>query len=620
MDGGRERATSLLKFMTCGSVDDGKSSLIGRLLHECHAVFDDQLLALARDSRKYGTQGGDVDFALLLDGLEAEREQAITIDVAHRYFATPRRRFVVADTPGHEQYTRNMATAASTSDLAVLLVDASRGLSTQTRRHAYVVSMVGVRAIALAVNKMDLVGYDEARFRDIADGFRAWARALGVEDVACIPVSATRGDNVTTPSPAMPWYRGPALLPFLEDVEVTDGASSRSLRLPVQLVQRPSRDFRGYSGTIASGALRRGDAVTIMPSELRTRVARIVTADGDLERAGAGQAVTLTLADEIDVVRGDVIAAADDPAQRTDQFRAHVFWMHDVPMLPKRQYLFRIGHQSTTGQVTDLKHRLNVDTLERLAADRLALNEIGVCTIALDHPVAFDPFATHRATGCFVMIDRYTNDTVAGGTITFGLRRAAERPRSAPTVDRAARARVKGQRPCVVWFTGLSGAGKSTIANLVEAWLCGREQHAYLLDGDDLRRGLNRDLGFTDEDRVENVRRVAEVARLMADAGLIVLVSLISPFRAERERAREIASPVDFVEVHVDTPLQVCEARDPKGLYRRARSGQLPNFTGLDSPYELPDAPELTLPTAEASPDELASRVTRLLRARGIVD
>jgi bifunctional enzyme CysN/CysC len=606
--------------MTCGSVDDGKSTLIGRLLYECGAVPRDELAALARDSRTHGTRGGDLDFSLLLDGLEAEREQTITIDVAYRYFATPRRRFIVADAPGHEQYTRNMVTAASTSELAVLLVDASKGVMTQTRRHACVATMVGVRTLVLAVNKMDLVGYDRATFQRIADDFDALASRLDVDATACIPVCALRGENLVAPSAALSWYTGPALLPYLEVVEVAVGAVTRPFRLPIQLVQRSGDGVRHYSGTVGAGRVRAGDAVTIAPAGRRTRVGTIVTAVGAGDEAIAGDAVTLTLADDVDAGRGDLLAAADAPPDQTDRLLAHVFWMHEAPMLARRQYLVRVGHQVVSGQITEIKHRLDVDTLAPVPAARLEANEIGVCVVTLDRSVAFDPFRAGGELGSFIMIDRRTNDTVAGGTIVESLPRRANVSWQDVTVDRATRAAAKAQKPCVVWFTGLSGAGKSTIANLVEAWLSRHGQHTYLLDGDNLRHGLNRDLGFSDEDRVENVRRVAEVARLMADAGLIVLVSLISPFRAERELARAIVEHDQFVEVYVDTPLAVCEARDAKGLYRRARAGEIRNFTGIDSDYEPPVEPELVLTSSTTAPAELAERVIDVLRWRHVID
>jgi bifunctional enzyme CysN/CysC len=610
----------LLRVMTCGSVDDGKSTLMGRLLYECGAVFDDHLAALERDSRRYGTRGDELDFALLLDGLQAEREQAITIDVAYRFFATAARRFSVADTPGHEQYTRNMVTAASISDVAIVLVDASKGVLTQTRRHAEIAIMLGVRALVLAVNKMDAVDSDEWVFRRLADEFTTFALRVGAGAVACIPVSALHGDNVTGRSAATPWYGGPTLLSCLEGLDVDRGLVERPFRLPVQLVQRPQRDVRGYSGTIATGRVRPGDAVVIAPSGRTCSVRSIVTADGELAEAMAGQAVTLTLADAVDVARGDVIAAVTEPPARADQLWAHIFWLHEAPLLSGRQYVVRVGHQEVGAQVSAIEYRLNVDTLAHEAATRLEQNDIGFGRLGLDAPVAFDPYSACRETGALLMIDPRTNRTVAGGTIVSGLQRTAGVPWQTLTVTGASRAALKRQRPCVVWFTGLSGAGKSTIANLVDAWLTGHGHHTCLLDGDNVRRGLNRDLGFTHEDRVENVRRVAEVAKLMAEAGLIVLVSLISPFRAEREMARRIVEPGAFVEAHVDTPLDVCEARDVKGLYRKARSGLLPNFTGIDSPYEIPADPELTLRGVGTPADELAQRVVGWLQRRGIVE
>ena len=613
-------APTLLRVMACGSVDDGKSTLMGRMLYECGVVFDDHLAALERDSRRYGTSGDALDFALLLDGLQAEREQAITIDVSYRFFATAARRFIVADTPGHEQYTRNMVTAASTSDAAIVLVDAGQGLLTQTRRHAEIAIMLGVRALVLAVNKMDAVAYDEGVFRRIADAFTVFATQAGARDVACIPVSALHGDNVTARSAATPWYEGPTLLACLEAIDVERALVERPFRLPVQLVLRPHGDFRGYCGTIASGRIRPGDAVVIAPSGRTSSVASIVTADGELAEAMAGQAVTLTLADAVDVARGDVIAAATEPPARADRLWVHVFWMHEAPMLLRRQYVVRVGHQEVTGQVSAIDYRLNVNTLAHEAATRLEQNEIGLCLLGLDRLVAFDPYAAGHETGALILIDPRTNRTVAGGTIVSGLQRTAGVPWQTLSVTRASRAALKRQRPCVVWFTGLSGAGKSTIANLVDAWLTGHGHHTYVLDGDNVRQGLNRDLGFTHEDRVENVRRVAEVATLMADAGLVVLVSLISPFRAEREMARRIVEHGEFIEVYVDTPLEVCETRDVKGLYRRARSGLLPNFTGIDSPYEIPDEPELTLTGVGTPPEELAQRVVEILLHRGVID
>ncbi|NYZ17823.1 sulfate adenylyltransferase subunit CysN [Azospirillum sp. RWY-5-1] len=615
----RERMT-LLRFITCGSVDDGKSTLIGRLLHDTGALKDDQLATLAAESARIGTQGGALDFALLVDGLAAEREQGITIDVAHRYFATATRGFIVADTPGHEQYTRNMATGASTADLAVLLVDARKGLLTQTRRHAFIVATLGVRRLVLAVNKMDLVGWDRAVFEAIEAEFRAFAGRLGVTDVTAIPLSALTGANLARPAAESPWYDGPTLLHRLETVAVVEEEDAdRPLRLPVQWINRPGPDFRGIAGTIAAGRLRPGDRLRVLPSGHESRVARIVTRDGDLGEAVAGQAVTLTLADAIDVARGDLIVAPDRPAAVADQFEATVIWMGEAPLLPGRSYLMKIG-TATVGAVVDrLKHRVDMDTLEPLAARRLDLNGIGLCVLHLDRAIAFDAYEENRTTGGFILIDRADNATVAAGMLRFALRRAGNIHWQAFTVDKAARAAQKRQRPAVLWFTGLSGAGKSTIANRVEALLHARGHHTYALDGDNLRHGLNRDLGFTDADRVENIRRVAEVARLMVDAGLIVLVSLISPFRADRRLARERLGEGEFLEIHVDASLDVAESRDPKGLYRKARQGLIRNFTGIDSPYEPPEAPELRIDAGARTVEETAAAVLRLLEERGVV-
>ncbi|WP_147654145.1 sulfate adenylyltransferase subunit CysN [Vulcaniibacterium gelatinicum] len=599
----------LLRFITCGSVDDGKSTLIGRLLYESKALFADQLSALEADSRRHGTQGAEMDFALLLDGLSAEREQGITIDVAYRFFGTDKRRFIVADCPGHEQYTRNMATGASTADLAVVLVDARKGVLDQTRRHSYIVSLLGIRHVLLAVNKMDLVGYDQATFERIAGEYRALAAQLGIPHVHCLPLSALRGDNLTVRSAAMPWYEGPSLLEHLETVQVGRDGPEAGLRLPVQWVNRPHQDFRGFAGTIAAGSVRPGDAVVVLPSGRRTTVARVLGPDGELAVAVAGQAVTLTLADEVDVSRGDVIAAAAAPPQVADQFAAHLLWMDDQPMLPGRPYWIRLGTATAVATITELKHRVDVHTRAPLAAKHLELNEVGYCNLSLDRPLAFEPYAANRALGGFILIDRLTNATVGAGTLDFALRRAGNIHWQHLDVDKAARARIKRQTPRCVWFTGLSGAGKSTIANLVEKRLHALGLHTYTLDGDNVRHGLNRDLGFTDEDRVENLRRVAEVAKLMVDAGLIVLVSFISPFRAERRAARALFEPGEFVEVFVDTPLEEAERRDTKGLYAKARRGELPHFTGIDSPYEPPEAPELHLDTTAAPAEELAERV-----------
>ncbi len=604
----------LLRFITCGSVDDGKSTLIGRLLHDTKRLFDDQLSALASDSRRHGTQGDEIDFALLVDGLAAEREQGITIDVAYRFFSTDQRKFIVADCPGHEQYTRNMATGASTADVAVVLVDARKGLLTQTRRHSYIVSLLGIRHVLLAVNKMDLVGYDEGVFERIVDGYRELATQLGIEHVTAVPLSALKGDNLLERSPHTPWYGGPSVLEYLETVDTTRDQGDIGFRLPVQWVNRPDQNFRGFAGTVASGEVRPGDAVVVLPSGRRTRVDRIVTADGDLSVAAAGQAITLTLADEIDISRGDVIAAATRPCEVADQFAAHLLWMGEQRLLPGRPYWLKIGTRTVTASVTEIKHKVDVNTQAHLAAKHLELNEVAYCNLGLDQPIPFEAYRDNRDLGAFILIDRQTNATVAAGTLDFALRRAGNIHWHHADIDQAARAHSLGQTPRCAWFTGLSGSGKSTIANLVEKKLHAMGHHAYILDGDNVRHGLNKDLGFTDEDRVENIRRVAEVARLMTDAGLIVLVSFISPFRAERRMARELFGEGEFIEVFVDTPLSVAEARDAKGLYAKARAGKIPNFTGIDSPYEIPQSPELRLDTTSATAEALAQQVVdRLL-------
>lgn len=599
----------LLRFITCGSVDDGKSTLIGRLLYDSKRLFDDQLAALESDSRRHGTQGPGIDYALLLDGLAAEREQGITIDVAYRYFDTDQRKYIVADCPGHAQYTRNMATGASTADLAVVLVDARKGLLTQTRRHSYIVSLLGLKRVVLAVNKMDLVDFDAGVFNAIAQDYRALAAQLGIEHVQCIPLSALEGDNLSSRSARTPWYDGPSLIEHLDSVPVDAREADSGLRLPVQYVNRPNQNFRGFAGTIAAGEVRPGDAVVVLPSARRSTVARVLDANGEVDLARAGQAVTLTLADEIDISRGDVIAAAGDPPEVSDQFAAHVLWMDDAALLPGRPYWLQIGARTVSASVSEIKHRIDVNSQEALAAKRLELNEVGVCNLSLDEPIAFEPYARNRALGGFILIDRQTNATVGAGTLDFALRRAGNVHWQHLDVDKAARARIKGQTPKVLWFTGLSGAGKSTVANLVDKRLHALGHHTFILDGDNVRHGLNRDLGFTDEDRVENIRRVAEVARLMADAGLIVLVSFISPFRAERRMARERFAPGEFVEVFVDVPLAVAEQRDVKGLYAKARAGKIPNFTGIDSPYEAPEAPELHLRADTATPEEMVAQV-----------
>ena len=603
----------LLRFITCGSVDDGKSTLIGRLLYDSKRLFDDQLAALTSDSKRHGTRGGEIDYALLLDGLAAEREQGITIDVAYRYFDTERRKFIVADCPGHEQYTRNMATGASTADLAVVLVDARKGLLTQTRRHSYIVSLLGIRHVVLAVNKMDLVGYDQTVFDDIVRGYQALAAQLGIEQVTCIPLSALNGDNLSTRSAAMPWYTGPSLLEHLETLELSVQDSAGGLRLPVQYVSRPDQNFRGFAGTLVAGVVEAGADIVALPSGRRSRVQKVLVGDVETASARAGQAVTLTLEDEIDISRGDVIAAADDPPQVADQFAAHVLWMADAPLLPGRPYWLKIGTRTVSATVSEIKHRIDVNTQEFLAAKRLELNEVAYVNLSLDEPIAFMAYAENRTLGGFILIDRYDNATVAAGTLDFALRRAGNVHWQHVDVDKAARARIKGQQPRVLWFTGLSGAGKSTIANLVDKRLHALGHHTFLLDGDNVRHGLNRDLGFTDEDRVENIRRVAEVAKLMTDAGLIVLVSFISPFRSERQMARARFEEGEFLEIFVDVPLALAEERDVKGLYRKARAGQIPNFTGIDSPYEAPEHAEVHLDAGSHSPEKLAAVVLEKL-------
>jgi len=610
----------LLRFITCGSVDDGKSTLIGRLLYDSKLVFEDHLAALEADSRRVGTQGGELDFALLVDGLAAEREQGITIDVAYRFFSTERRKFIVADTPGHEQYTRNMVTGASTADLAVILIDARKGVLTQTRRHSYLVSLLGIRHVVLAVNKLDLVGFDQSVFDAIVADYTSFAEQIGLDGVVPIPLSALLGDNITARSPETPWYTGPSLVEHLETVVVDDERSEGPFRLPVQWVNRPDLDFRGFAGPVVGGRVRPGDRVRVVPSGHDTDVARIVTADGDLDEAVAGQSVTLVLADEIDISRGDVIAAADDPPAVADQFECHLVWMATEELLPGRPYLLKIGTRTATATVARPKYAVNVNTLEHTAARTLGLNEIGVCNISLDRPVPFDPYEVNRDTGGFILIDKLTNATVGAGMLHFALRRADNVHWQAVDVDRDARARLSGHRPALLWFTGLSGSGKSTVANLVERELHALGHRTYLLDGDNVRHGLNRDLGFTEADRVENIRRVAEVARLMVDASLIVLASFISPFRAERQMARELLGEGEFVEIFVDSGLEAAEARDRKGLYAKARRGELVNFTGIDSPYETPESPELHLDSSgTVPPEELAATVVQHLRSAGVI-
>ncbi|MDI3470430.1 MAG: Sulfate adenylyltransferase subunit 1 / Adenylylsulfate kinase [Pseudolabrys sp.] len=614
---GAERG--LLRFLTCGSVDDGKSTLIGRLLYDCKLIYADQLKALEKDSARYGTTGGQIDMALLVDGLQAEREQGITIDVAYRFFSSQRRSFIVADTPGHEQYTRNMATGASTADVAVLLVDARKGLLTQTFRHSYIVSLLGIRNIVLAVNKMDLVDWDRATFDAISSGYRAFAAQLGLSNIVAIPVSALTGDNVTQRSETTGWYAGPTLLEYLETVDVASDASSRPFRMAIQWVNRPNQDFRGYAGTIAGGRVRPGDRVVVLPSGRVTTIGRIVTYDGDLAEAAAGRAVTLTLSDDIDASRGDMIAANIDRPTLSDQFAAYIVWMNEAQMLPERSYLLAMNGNFINAQITKLKHKVNVNTLEHVAAKHLDLNEVALVNIAIDRPVAFDPYDDNRETGGFVLIDRLSNATVGCGMIRFALRRSTNIHWQPTRIDKTARAALKGQKPCVLWFTGLSGAGKSTIADLVEQALARQGRHTIILDGDNIRHGLNKDLGFTDEDRVENIRRIAEVARLMVQAGLIVLVSFISPFRSERRMARGMVGLDEFLEIFVDTPLDVCEARDPKGLYKLARSGKLPNMTGIGSAYEPPEHAELVLAASTKTPEALADEVLAELKRKSII-
>jgi bifunctional enzyme CysN/CysC len=609
----------LLRFLTCGSVDDGKSTLIGRLLFNAELVLADQMEALERESRRFGTTGGDIDFSLLLDGLEDERQQRITIDVAYRFFATPRRSFIVADTPGHEQYTRNMVTGASTADLAVLLVDARKGVLTQTRRHSLVCSLLGIRHIVLTINKLDLVGYDRAVFERIAEDYREVAAELGFASLAVLPISAREGDNITERSPNMPWYEGPSLLEYLETVEVEDGAGGRPFRFPVQWINRPDLDFRGFAGTVVAGSVAPGDPVVVMGSGRQSRVKEIVTFDGRLKRAATGDAVTLTLEDEIDISRGDLLVAPQARAEFADQFAATLVWMKEESLIPGRSYWLKLGTRTVAATVTALKYRVDVDSGAHLAARSLGSNEIGFCNISTATPVAFDAYAANRETGGFILIDRFTQDTAAAGMIAFALRRASNIHWQDSTVTPGQRAELKGQQTAVLWFTGLSGAGKSTIANRVEQKLLALGCHTMLLDGDNVRHGLNRDLGFTDTDRVENIRRVAEASRLMCEAGLVAICAFISPFRADRQMARDIAAPHPFIEVFVDTPIEECIRRDPKGLYAKAKAGAIPNFTGIDSPYEPPEAPEIHLATIDADAEALSDRLIEELRRRNML-
>jgi len=607
-----ESSKSMLKFITCGSVDDGKSTLIGRLLYDSQLLYDDQLEELKRDSKGRLSTDEDIDFSLLVDGLSAEREQGITIDVAYRFFSTSKRKFIVADTPGHEQYTRNMATGASTAEAAVLLIDARLGVSTQTRRHAYILSLVGVKHILLAINKIDLKDYSQQLFEDICADFDVFSVELGFKSISAIPISALKGDNITTRSERMPWYEGQPLLTYLETLN-PERDDSVQFRFPVQRVSRPNLDFRGYAGTLAGGEIAVGDEIMVAASLKRSRVKSIVTMDGDLPNASKGDAITLTLEDEIDISQGDVLHRPGEPLERSNQFQAHLIWMHEDPMLPERSYLLKIGTQTTSVQITDLKYAININTSEHLPATKIDLNGIAVCNFATAQAIAFDPYADNPETGAFILIDRISNATVGAGMIDFGLHRGQNLSWQSFEISRASRARMKHQKPIVIWFTGLSASGKSSIADVVEQKLAAQNRHTYLLDGDNFRHGLNKDLGFTDADRVENIRRVAEVARLMADSGLIVMTAFISPFRRERRMAREIVGDIDFIEVFVDTPLEICEARDPKGMYARARKGEIPNFTGISSPYESPQRADIHLDAGDRSIEDLADEVLEQL-------
>jgi bifunctional enzyme CysN/CysC len=609
----------LLRFITCGSVDDGKSTLVGRLLYDSKTLFEDQLAALASDSKRVGTRGAELDFALLVDGLSAEREQKITIDVAYRFFATPRRKFIVADTPGHEQYTRNMITGASTADVAVILIDARKGVLTQTRRHTYLAALLGIRHVVLAVNKMDLIDYSREAFARIEADYRAFASRTPLYDVTCIPIAAVHGQNIAFRGVETPWYEGPTLIEHLETVQVDHDDESAPFRLPVQWVNRPHQEFRGFAGTIVSGTVRTGDPVCVLPSGTESRIASILVGDANAARAVAGQSVTVTLDDQVDISRGSVLAALDAPPQVADQFEATVVWMHERPMLRGRSYILKLATQTVVATVAPLKYKIDVNTLERVAATKLELNDIGVCHLELSEPIVFEPYSDSRDLGGFILIDRITNATLGAGLLHFALRRSTNVRWQALDINKAARADLNGHKPCVVWFTGLSGAGKSTIANILERRLHAVGAHTYVLDGDNVRHGLNKDLGFTDADRVENIRRVAEVAKLMVDAGLIVLVSFISPFRLERQMARELVGPGEFIEIFVDTPLDVAEARDPKGLYRKARQGQLKNFTGIDSAYEAPERPELRIETTRLTAEQATDEIVKYLQQAGAI-
>ncbi|MBO6773446.1 MULTISPECIES: sulfate adenylyltransferase subunit CysN [unclassified Thalassospira] len=610
---------SLLRFITCGSVDDGKSTLIGRLLWDSKLIFEDQLAALESDSRKVGTQGGEIDFALLLDGLQAEREQGITIDVAYRFFSTDKRKFIVADTPGHEQYTRNMATGASTADVAVILIDARKGILTQTRRHSFITSLLGIKHVVLAVNKMDLIDYDQSKFDEIVAAYNEFAAQLNYSSITAIPLSALRGDNMIEASTNTPWYSGPPLLAHLEDIQVEQDAINKPFRLPVQWVNRPNLDFRGFSGTVSSGRVKPGDEIVVTASGQTSKVKEIVTFDGNLDEAIAGQAITLTLEDEIDISRGDVLAASDAKPEFADQFEARIIWMHEDHLLPGRPYLIKMGAQVTSAQISDLKYKVNVNTLEHVAGKTLELNEVGIANISADKALAFDPYDENRHSGRFIIIDRFTNATVGAGMVNHSLRRATNIKWQEMDINKQARAYQKGQKSVVLWFTGLSGAGKSTVANLVEKKLHALGKHTYTLDGDNVRHGLNKDLGFTDADRVENIRRVGETAKLFVDAGVITLVSFISPFKSERQLARSLVEKDEFIEVFIDTPLEVCEQRDVKGLYKKARAGEIANFTGISSPYERPENAEIVVNTADQSAEEAAEQIVAKLEEFGVL-
>ncbi len=609
-----------LRFITCGSVDDGKSTLIGRLLYDSHLIYEDQLASIEQDSKKSGTQGDNIDLALLVDGLAAEREQGITIDVAYRFFSTDKRKFIVADTPGHVQYTRNMATGASTADVAVLLIDARYGVQEQTRRHAYIVSLLGVKHVVCAINKMDLSKFDQTIFDDIQTEFLEFAQDLNFQDITCIPMSALDGDNVTATSKRCDWYDGPTLLHYLEHVDIRDADADAEFRLPVQWVNRPNLDFRGFSGTVSSGTIKPGDEIIVAPSGKRSVVKSIVTHNSELTEAKEGMAVTLTLESEIDISRGDIICKKDSPALQSDQFQAQILWMSEKDLFPGRQYLLKTTNKTTPATISNLKHRLDINNFSEMAAKTLALNEIGVATLSLSSPIAFDAYSDNRDTGSFILIDRQTNETVGVGMLDFALRRASNVVWQDMDVSKSVRAQQKNQKPALLWFTGLSGSGKSTIANLVEKRLLDLGRHTYILDGDNVRHGLNRDLGFTKEDRIENIRRIAEVANLMVDAGLITMASFISPYRAERQIARDMLGDNEFVEIYVNTPLEVAEKRDVKGLYAKARRGEIKNFTGIDSEYQVPENPEIEVNTVETSAAEAAEMVVAYLLEGGYLE